>query len=372
MKLSSFIRDNTGQILKEWDKFAKSLEPAASVMSNHSLRDHAAEMLDAIAIDIDTPQTIGEELSKSEGRDTVKWQSAASLHGTLREVRGFSLIQLTSEFRALRASVLRLWLAARPGFSEESSHDMVRFNESVDQALAESVITFSNENNRTRDTFLAILGHDLRTPISAISFSGELLQKLSGDYSQNAKIGKRLERSSKTMRSMVNDLLEYSRTQIGGRIPISKLPCDLSDIFEAAHADATLAFPDCDFKHQSRGEFHGNFDSVRIQQVIMNLLTNACQYHRKGTPIVSSLESKPSELLIRVSNQGPVIPPDSIEKIFSPLIQLPHVEDSERPTTSLGLGLFIARQIVVEHKGTITVESSLEAGTTFKIVLPRT
>lgn len=370
MKLSSFLQANTAQILKEWDKFAQTLEPVAGTMSQHSLRDHAAEILDAIAADIDTPQSTSQELSKSEGRNTVQWQSAASLHGTLREVSGFSLVQLTAEFRALRASVLRLWLASKPGFDEQSSNDMVRFNESVDQALAESAITFSNENNKTRDTFLAILGHDLRTPISAISFSGELLQKLSSDYSQNASIGKRLERSSKTMRSMVNDLLEYSRTQIGGRIPITKAECNLLDIFEAAHADASLAYPHCKFEHTSEGDFEGEFDCVRIQQVIMNLLTNACQYHHKGTIIRAHLEDYGGKLVCSVNNHGPLIPKDSLEKIFSPLVQLPHAGDGDRPTTSLGLGLFIARQIVLEHEGKLTVESDEKSGTTFTIELP--
>lgn len=372
MKLSRFIFDNQASILDEWDAFAKTMKPAALTMSTRALRDHASQILEAIAFDIDTPQSGSEERSKSNSEDDVLAASAASLHGTLREYSGFTLVQLTSEFRALRASVLRLWLDSITHYDKAVAGDIMRFNEAVDQALAESAVTFSDENNKTRDTFLAILGHDLRTPISAISYSGELLQKLAADDSQLAAIGKRLERSSKTMGSMVNDLLEYSRTQIGGRIPITKAPCDLLDAYTAAHSDASNAYPSCTFEDTNSGAFDGMFDSVRIQQVIMNLLTNACQYHRKGTAIVTRMEGNDGEVTCAVNNQGPMIPEESLGAIFSALVRLPQEGKADTKSTSLGLGLFIAKQIVEEHKGVISVTSNETEGTTFKFRIPKT
>ena len=97
-------------ILAEWDAFARTLGPAAQEMSALALRDHAKPILMAIAEDMAQPETPREQLEKSQGRQAMEAGSAAGKHGTLRHVSGFSLLQLTAEYRALRASVLRLWL----------------------------------------------------------------------------------------------------------------------------------------------------------------------------------------------------------------------------------------------------------------------
>lgn len=189
----------------------------------------------------------------------------SATHGTLREVNGFSLVQLTAEFRALRASVLRLWLPSISEFNQEVHEELVRFNEAVDQALAESAATFSEHNNQTRERFLAILGHDLRTPLAAVSMTGSLLER-SRSVEGNAEIGKRLLRSAAPMSTMVNDLLEYSRTQLGGKMPMAPAPANMGDIVKAALNDAASANPDCIFELDLRGELWGVFDDVRCSR----------------------------------------------------------------------------------------------------------
>ncbi len=108
MKLSEFITKRLDDVIAEWESFAKTLLPAAENMSQNELRDHSRQILMAVAEDIETDQTPAEEQHKSQGLAAVIANSAASTHGTLRQVRGFSLLQLTAEFRALRAAVLRL------------------------------------------------------------------------------------------------------------------------------------------------------------------------------------------------------------------------------------------------------------------------
>ncbi|MDQ3060053.1 MAG: hypothetical protein M3R45_11105 [Pseudomonadota bacterium] len=212
-------------------------------MTSEALRDHAHEILQAIALDIESLQSKAEQIAKSHGNGPAEFpRSAASVHGTLREVSGFSLVQLTAEFRALRASVLRLWLPNISEFNQQAHEELVRFNEAVDQALAESAVTFSEHNNQTRERFLAILGHDLRTPLAAISMSGVLLER-SKSSDGNAVTGKRLRRSAATMSTMVNDLLEYSRTQLGGKMPIAPAPANMGDIVQAALHNAALVHP---------------------------------------------------------------------------------------------------------------------------------
>ena len=372
MNLSHFLTTHAEEILVEWEAFAKTLEPAAALMSDEALRDHARQMIGAIALDIESSQSDAEEIVKSHGDGPASFtKSAASIHGTLREVSGFSLVQLTAEFRALRASVLRLWLPGVRDFNADVLEELMRFNEAVDQALAESAVTFSEHNNQTRERFLAILGHDLRTPIAAISMTG-LLLKRSTSSDNNAVIGQRLLRSAATMSTMVNDLLEYARTQLGGKMPIAPAPADMGIIVQAALQDAALAHPDCVFESRSHGNMAGVFDNVRLQQVVVNLLTNAAQYRAKGTNVVLDVAGELNDVVISVTNLGPAIPAESRKTIFSAMVQLPaDGEQSGRPSTSLGLGLFIARETALAHGGSIEVLSSDAEGTTFKVRIPR-
>lgn len=224
MRLACFITKHIEEILDEWDSFAKTLLPAAGGMTDLALRDHAAQILLAVAKDIESVQSASEQYWKSRGMapDLLLPESAAAIHGALRQADGFTLLQLTAEFRALRACVLRLWLSVSASGTEEATNDMLRFNEAIDQALAESAAKYSNEVNRTRDMFLAILGHDLRAPLAAISISGELLSIPGVPPERVLKMGEQVHRSAATMTTMVNDLLGYSRTQLGSKIPVKE------------------------------------------------------------------------------------------------------------------------------------------------------
>jgi signal transduction histidine kinase len=373
MRLSEFINKYLDDIIVEWEAFAKTLLPAAEGMSQTDLRDHAKQILVAVARDMDTNQTPAEQQEKSKGLKTVADDSAASIHGTLRQVSGFTLLQLTAEYRALRATVLRLWLPRVTQMNEEIVNDMVRFNEAIDQALAESAITYSKHAAVVRDTFLAILGHDLRSPLATMTMAGEYLTQPSVGTDVTLQIGLRVKRSAATMTAMVNDLLEYARSQLSGRMPIALGQVDVKEICQAAVNDASAAHPECPFELKASGDWVGNFDGPRLHQVFSNLLNNAAQYRGKEHPVSVSVEGRPDVLLVEVQNFGPVIPPDSLKTVFDPLVQLP-VADAQpgRPTTSLGLGLFIAREITKAHGGSISVKSDELSGTIFSVQLPRT
>jgi CRP-like cAMP-binding protein len=156
LPLSGFIERNLDEIVAHWEAFARTLLPAAATMSAVALRDHARPILQAIAQHIDAgPAQLSDEAT------------AATAHGALRHTSGFNLLQLASEYRALRASVISLWRSHLSKEHHEALDDLARFNESVDQALAESIASYADEVGRSRDTFLAILGHDLRSPLAA-------------------------------------------------------------------------------------------------------------------------------------------------------------------------------------------------------------
>jgi signal transduction histidine kinase len=372
MKLSNFINKYLEEIIAEWELFAKTLLPAAEGMSQTDLRDHAKQILAAIAKDMDTDQTSMQQQEKSKGLETASDDSAASIHGTLRQVSGFTLLQLTAEYRALRATVLRLWLPRVTQMNEEIVNDMVRFNEAIDQALAESAIMYSKHAAVVRDTFLAILGHDLRSPLATMTMAGDYLTQPSVGTDVTLQIGLRVKRSAATMTAMVNDLLEYARSQLSGQMPIARGPVDVKEICQAALNDANAAHPDCPFELEASGNCVGNFDGTRLHQVFSNLLNNAAQYRGKEHPVTISVEGNPDGVLVEVRNFGPVIPPASLKTVFEPMVQLPVAqEQTGRPATSLGLGLFIAREITQAHGGTISAESDETSGTTFSVQLPR-
>lgn len=144
MRLSAFIEVNLEEILREWDSFARTLFPAKDRLSALLLRDHAREMLVELMHDIRTPQSPQQQIDKSQGKPSAYHldESAASIHGALRHDEGFSVSQVAAEFRALRAVVLRLWLPEISVLPKEVADDIVRFNEAIDEALADSIVTY--------------------------------------------------------------------------------------------------------------------------------------------------------------------------------------------------------------------------------------
>jgi signal transduction histidine kinase len=375
MKLPLFITTHLEDILVEWDIFAKTLFPASPAPQPLLLRDHAKEILQELVLDIEQHQTAAQQKEKSEGQPDheVDRKTAAAIHGTLRQASGFTLIQLTSEYRALRATVFRLWTPHLATFTPEVFIDITRFNEAMDQALAESVVTYSENADRTRDTFLAILGHDLRSPLSTISMAGSYLSRAAVGTDGTRLMGARVARSAATMTAMVNDLLEYARTQLGGGIPLTRRWENLHDICQAAQDDAQAGHPDCPFELQASGDLFGSFDRARLQQLFSNLLNNAAQYRADTHPVVLTAHGEADAVRVEVRNLGPVIPAQSLQAIFDPLVQLA-VKDGQQKgasSSSLGLGLFIAREITGSHGGTISAASSAAAGTVFTVMLPR-
>lgn len=170
MRLSSFIIARQDRILNEWDAFAETLLPVSAGMSRAAIRDHAAEMLAAIAKDLASEQTPSEQVAKSKGNAPPfagAPETAAQTHALLRAQSGFDINQMAAEYRALRASVLRLW-AAEYSPTPTDLQDTIRFNEAIDQSLAESLAYFTKELDRSRNLLLGMLGHDMRNPLSVV------------------------------------------------------------------------------------------------------------------------------------------------------------------------------------------------------------
>jgi signal transduction histidine kinase len=372
MHLSGFITENMESILVEWEAFARINVPDAADMSSLALRDHAREMLEDIALDIETRQTEEERQVKSRGQAPDRGAgTAAAIHGTMRHASNYSLLQLSAEFRALRATVLRMWQPQVGAMTEQVANEMVRFNEAVDQALAESIVTYSARASEARELFLAILGHDLRSPLATVSLAGRLLAQPELPPDQRPRLAGNVSRAARLMQAMVDDLLGYTRTQLGGGMPIARTECDLHRICEEAVADAGAIHPGTRFDLHASGRLDGRFDCVRLHQLIGNLLVNAAQHGAKERPVTVDVRGDGDGATVRITNFGNAISDAALQSIFRPLVQLaPKDESDTRPSTSLGLGLYIAREIAEGHGGTIDVTSSEAEGTTFTVRLP--
>lgn len=155
-------------------------------------------------------------------------------------------------------------------------------------------------------------------------------------------------------------------------MPVSLKLLDARLSCEMAVQDARSAYPGCRFEVISSGDLRGRFDEVRLHQLLTNLLLNAAQYGEKGLPVNVESEVEQDCIVFRVTNRGNVIPEESWSSIFELLVQLPEEYGEDvRPRTSMGLGLFIAREIAEAHGGDISVASGADSGTTFTVRLPR-
>src|SRR5215470_15732011 len=165
-------------ILVEWESFASSVLPDKT-FTKLILRELAEEILKAIASEMETPQTASEQVEKSKGqRHRLPGDTAAETHAVGRLVLGFNLAQMVSEYRALRATVIRLWIESSPDLDESAIYELIRFNEGIDQALSESTVRFMDRVNESRDFAVAVMAHDFRNPLNAILTSGQLLQRM--------------------------------------------------------------------------------------------------------------------------------------------------------------------------------------------------
>ncbi|MGF6206175.1 HAMP domain-containing histidine kinase [Pseudomonas sp. ADAK2] len=372
MRLSEFIVVEVDHIVDEWEQFARAITPDDN-LDRTTLRDHARAILLAAARDMTTAQTAQEQAAKAMGDGPEKTPSldrAAASHGELRHNVGFDLVQMTSEFRHLRASVIRLWVNSLQSPDLTYFQDMIRFNEAIDEALAESTAAYAEQVNHSRDIFLAILGHDLRAPLQAVSMSTELLLRKTQLEGDALTCVHHIKRGTRHMAVMVSDLLELVRSRLGKSLPIEPAPMDMADAAHEAIAQACAGNPECDPTITVNGDTRGTWDVGRINQLLQNLIGNALQHGANKRDVTVVLSGEPDTVRLTVHNYGVPIPEDTIGTIFDPLVRSAD-EELGQPSTSLGLGLFIVKEVVDAHQGTIEVSSNEVDGTLFTVVLPR-
>jgi signal transduction histidine kinase len=375
MRLSVFINQQREPILVEWEMFARKLGTITESMDIEALRDHASEMLTVIAADLETPQSERQQRQKSVGDapdESFEPPTAAEEHGADRAERGFSIDEMVSEYRALRASVIRLWMQTGDTLADTDIADMTRFNEAIDQALAESVARYTADLTESREMFIGILGHDLRTPIGAIITSSTFMMETGELEEPHRTLTARIASSSRRMERMIGDLLDLTRSRLGGGIPITRGWMNMEAVVRESVGELAAMHDESTVEIDATGDLRGRWDAGRLTQVMSNLIGNALEHGATGSPTTISLQGLKTEVTVAVHNHGPPISPSMIGRIFDPMKRRQTRGGRGRGADShLGLGLYIAERIVSAHGGTVEVKSSATAGTTFTVHLPR-
>lgn len=374
MRLSTHLRTNATDILAAWDAFAATLVQDGSMLDQTTLRDHAGEILTAIADELDRPpagdnQDLPPDAEAGEG-PSEDLEAAAGTHADTRMVSGFAIDAMITEYGAFRTSVVRLWLAAGGGRDQpRDMEDLVRFHEAMDQAIAESVAHYTEQTRTSTELFIGILGHDIRNPLGTISLSAQYLVR-SGKLAASA--AETIINSVVRINSVIEHVVDFTRVQSEGMMPIKPVPGDLANQFAKVLAETRVRYPRSPLHLQSDGDFTGLWDEGRMGQLLSNLLGNALTHGAPDEPVTVRLWENGDGVAFSVHNMGPPIPLREQQLIFKPLVRGMALGQGERRETSgLGLGLFICQEIVRAHGGSLDVVSTTAEGTRFTVQLPR-
>jgi signal transduction histidine kinase len=236
-------------------------------------------------------------------------------------------------------------------------------------AAEQAARTVAEKANTYQRDLLAIVGHDLRNCLSVILTAAEMNRLHAGDE----KVRRRAEqvvRTTKRMRDIIHSIIDYTYAQRDG-IPVTvRDAADIHGVCERVLAECRLLHPGREVVYDAEGNPLGRWDEGRLEQVVQNLVVNALKYSPPSSPVWVRWwrEGAGEDLLLTVHNEGPPISAALMPAIFEPFRS--GAPDARGATGSMGLGLFIVREIVRAHGGACAAESTAEAGTTFTVRLP--
>jgi two-component system sensor histidine kinase/response regulator len=223
-----------------------------------------------------------------------------------------------------------------------------------------------SETLRVNETFVAAISHDLRNPLNSIVMGTEMI--LGAPLDEGTKrTAERVRSSSRRMVAMIDDLFDLARVRLGQGIPLERRSADLVKIAENVIAECLVTTPKRSIELRHDGNAEGQWDPVRIEQIVSNLVGNAIRHGSESAPIVVIVNEAEGSALLSIHNDG-AIDADVRQTLFDPF-RGPNRQRVRKE--GLGLGLFIVQQLVSAHGGSVEFESSEAEGTTFRVRLPK-
>ncbi|MEX2466752.1 MAG: sensor histidine kinase, partial [Gemmatimonadota bacterium] len=395
MRLSKFITENEEEILQEFEDFARTRTEPGRDMDITELRDDARGILKVIALDLEAPQSEHAKERKAKGdappSGGTTEDTPAEKHGTERAMSDFSLEETVSEYRALRASVLRLWTASGGIEADPATlEDITRFDEAIDQALAESINRYSLEIDRLREeqateglriekevtraraAFLQIVSHEMRTPLNAIAgYTHILLEGIRAPVSQpQVEVLRRMNLARQHLSGIVEGILEFQRTGTESAFDLVEVPVEEAIAGLGAIVGPTARDDGLEFTVDVQADgARIRVDRQKLRQVLINLISNAVRSTPEGGRVWLDYVETPEHACLRVHDTGMGIPKEQVEAIFEPFVQIENELNDVRG--GVGLGLAISRHLTDGMGGTLTVESELGKGSVFTVALPK-
>jgi PAS domain S-box-containing protein len=222
---------------------------------------------------------------------------------------------------------------------------------------------------RFRELFVGMLGHDLRDPLAAMVTGAGLLLQRGSLTPEDVKVAERIAAAGARMRRMIGQILDLTRSRLGGGIPVAPRRTDVHELTRRIIEEAEAAHPGRKIALLLQGDPSCVCDPDRIAQVLQNLVGNALHHTAPDVPVEVTVTCTDRGLRFSVHNDGPPIPPETLPVLFDPFRRAAEAAQRD-PAGGLGLGLYISQQIVAAHGGRIDVASTQEEGTTFTVVLP--
>ncbi|HZU82184.1 MAG TPA: hybrid sensor histidine kinase/response regulator [Polyangiaceae bacterium] len=355
--LEALLRDEPARLLT-----ARSAEEALELL----LHNEVAVAL----VDVQMPGTDGIELAEMmRGIERTRHVPivfvTAGRHDEARMFRGYDRGGAVGYlYKPLAPHVVRSKVRVFLELDRRRREEHARLAE-TERALAdaEAARAAFAEANQLLERLLAIVGHDLRNPLNAIKLTAASLGRQALAPGQRELVA-RIDRGADRMWRLIDELLDYSRARQSGA-PLRRERCDLADICQTAVAELQVAHPGRSVSLSTRGAPAGFWDRAALEQLVSNLVGNAIQ-HGEGTPVSVSVRGGGPEAVLEVTNSGEPIPLELLPHLFEAYRQGSRRSGSK----SLGLGLYIVREIVRRHGGTVSVTSSRDAGTRFTVKLP--
>lgn len=350
---SRYIAEHRGEITEAWRARVAAI-PELARLPPSALVDHLPEFLRELARWVAGDHT-------AAGR---AYLTLVEGHALQRLGHGIELSTLLAEYQLLRECVLAHVVP-------HVAHDpegIVAVNRAFDLAFAESVRRFAIHRDEVRERFVGILGHDLRNPLMALTFAAEsILATPPCSQPSHAQLASVIKKGSARTSRMIDDIVDFALGQLGGGIPAVPQTCDMGEICRESVDELRSVHPDRQVALETRGNLVGSWDRDRVVQVISNLVANALAHGRDPITARAYEADDRQAIVTEVHDTGPAIPPETVDGLFDPFRRGANVR-----RTGLGLGLYIVRQIALAHGATCTVDSSEQAGTTFRIRWPRT